>query len=368
MVQHAVSACCCAVDSHFISSHIMRIFIPTILLSVATTPYLYSQQATTAPAAAPSTTHEVQSLYPAAFPWSHHIPESIREQYIEPNQMLDEPTSAWRSELKDIITPLVKDCKDAREAALLISTKIKEVTGVDYSTKRIRPNMSPIETLRTKRASCTGLSILYAAALRSVDIPSRIVGVETWNHVPGNHTWTEVWLNGEWQMLEMGEKHFNTGWVMEAVGMLDTSKPRQRVLATTGKIRDMKSKAPHFQVPWNRLNKSLEAQDVSDRYIALANAWYEKQGLDPNMQRILVDVLPQRPQKEFVKLVDSKGKVIDSGQLPTPQDDMRKMLPLNLPRTKGKTYYLIFPHGEKIKVTPTDAPTQVLRFYIQRRS
>ncbi len=303
-----------------------------------------------------------------SFPWSAKIPDDIRHQYIDTNKFIDEPSSPWRDRLRELIIPLIRDTKSAREAALLISSQFKELTGVDYSTNRRHPSMSPVETLESKRATCTGLSILYAAALRSVDIPSRLVGVRSWNHVPGNHTWTEVWLDGDWQMLELGEKNFNTPWVMEAVGMLDPSKPHQRVLAITSNKRPEKSQHPYFQIPWNRFNKSLEAEDVSQRYQRLARAWYKKEGLDDdNTQRLFINLLPPRKVDGVVKLVDADGRIIDSGALPGPTDDVRKLLTLKLPRDNTKSYYLLFPNDEKVRVEPTDAPTQVLRFHFQAK-
>jgi len=45
-------------------------------------------------------------------------------------------------------------------------------------------------------ASCTGVSILYADALRAVGVPARIVGTPAWNAdvSHGNHNWVEVYL------------------------------------------------------------------------------------------------------------------------------------------------------------------------------
>ncbi len=342
----------------------MRLF-PIITTLTLLPTLLHSQQAASPPDAATSAQGSAST---ARFPWSEQIPDHIRDQYIDTDQFIDEPRSEWRDKLKKLITPIVRDTHTARDAALRVSSQIKQLTGVDYSTDRRHPSMSPLETLESKKATCTGLSILYAAALRSVDIPARLVGVRSWNHTAGNHTWTEVWVDGGWQMLELGEKSFNTPWVMEAIGMLDPSKPQQRVLAITSLKRPAESEQPYFQIPWNRFNKSLKAEDVSQRYIKLARAWYQKQGLDANTQRLLINISPRQAEPSSMQLVDESGSVIDSGKLPSLTDDMRKMLTLKLPRDKSKSYYLVFPNGEKLKVEPTDSPTQVLRYFIEAKS
>jgi hypothetical protein len=45
-------------------------------------------------------------------------------------------------------------------------------------------------------ASCTGLSILYLDALRSVGVPARLVGTPAWHgkYKDGNHNWVPGWF------------------------------------------------------------------------------------------------------------------------------------------------------------------------------
>merc|ERR1712110_657166 len=67
--------------------------------------------------------------------------------------------------------------------------------------------MAPVtETLRLGYASCTGMSILVANALRSVGIPARIVGTALWNRPEGgNHNWVEFWTgeqDGGWHYMD----------------------------------------------------------------------------------------------------------------------------------------------------------------------
>merc|ERR1711879_1101771 len=68
-----------------------------------------------------------------------------------------------------------------------------------------------MSTITFGYASCTGVSILFVDALRSVGVPARLVGTPAWNGKPerGNHNWVEIWLgNGkglageDWTFIE----------------------------------------------------------------------------------------------------------------------------------------------------------------------
>merc|ERR1712032_294083 len=64
--------------------------------------------------------------------------------------------------------------------------------------------MAPVsETLKNGYASCTGLSIFIANALRSVGVPARVVGSPVWNlPTGGNHNWIEAWFGDGWHYAD----------------------------------------------------------------------------------------------------------------------------------------------------------------------
>jgi hypothetical protein len=66
--------------------------------------------------------------------------------------------------------------------------------------------MDPLSTILFGHASCTGVSILYVDALRTVGIPARMAGTPAWqgNVSLGNHNWVEVWLGAKegWRFIE----------------------------------------------------------------------------------------------------------------------------------------------------------------------
>lgn len=297
------------------------------------------------------------TLYAAEYPWSNAAPEPIRTAAVLPDQVIDEEPCDWRPILNLIFPPMVKECRTAREAALHIASNIGAVTGAYYSKERRKHNMNALEALAEKKISCTGQSILLVCALRSVDIPARVAGVHTWNHIEGNHTWAEAWIDGEWHMIEFNERDFDTPWVMEYVGMLNPLNPFQRVRAIM----------PGGAVSWwpadfaeQKKLANFEAEDVTEHYLIKARKWYTNAGIPENTQRILIDLQPRRADAPVVEIVDEKNRIVSSGRLPTLRDDMRYLTRLNMPR-EGTHYLRLKGTEERSELIPSQAPVQILR-------
>ncbi len=281
---------------------------------------------------------------PPARDWGEEIPAEIVSSALDAELVLDEAPCDWRAILAPIFRPAVKDCRSAREATLHIARNLGAVTGVSYSTERSHPSMNAREALEQKKVSCTGNSILLVCALRSVGIPARIVGVASWRHVRGNHTWVEAWFEGEWHMVEANEEDFNTPWVLESIGMLT---PQQRVLAVQagGIIR--------FPTPWNPQAR-VAAEDVTVRYQELARQWYARNGVPTDCQKLMVELQPRPLFPRAILLEDEAGRVIDRDFLPTPQDDVRRFASLLCPR--GVTCYLRVEGTEKRSPVQAEGP------------
>lgn len=287
-------------------------------------------------------------------PWIGQAPPDIVRNALTPDHILNEPAGNWRPILRTLYAPHIRDCKSAREAVLRIASTITETTGIHYSTERRTPCMSPLEALREKKVSCTGQSIFLACALRCIGIPARAVGIRTWNHIPGNHTWTEAWFDGQWHMIEVNEHDFNTPWVMEYIGMLDPTRPEQRIYAA-----QTDPSPHHFPTVWEP-NARIPATDVTDRYLALARDHAAKQGQPADTQRLLIDIQPRPQHPLTIELLDPHGTIIATASLPTTSDDIRRLTPLNLPRSGRHTLRL---RGTTLTlpVTPTPNVVQILR-------
>ena len=299
----------------------------------------------------------ISPVWAGDFPWSAGVPAGIRTASIQPDTVLDEIPCNWRPVLKPIVEPMVRHCTSAAEAVRLLAAGLGSKTGVHYSPARRKHNMNALEALAEKKVSCTGQSILLVCALRAVDIPARAVGVLTWNHIAGNHTWVEAWFDGQWHMIEFNEQDFNTPWVMENIGMLDTRHPLQRIRAATpaGNTNWM----PDSDLPFFNSIK-IPAEDVTERYQSLARQWYEKAGVPADVQRLLIDVRPRRSTPPTVELLDAQGRIIAEAPLPAASDDMRYFTRINLPRD-GRYTLRIKGDSQSIELQATNAPVRIIR-------
>lgn len=294
------------------------------------------------------------------FPWTASIPADIAHPYVEANRFIDEQPCDWRATVQAIMLPAIKDCKTVQEAVQAIAPNMGKLTGVYYSVERSAACLNPLQSLSEKKASCTGMSILFAAAMRSVGIPCRLAGVLSWNHTPGNHTWTEVWFDGAWHMIEFDRSEYNTAWVMEAVSMLDSKNHwEQRIMAVNPSAPA--GELNFYPLPWNITDRSVRAEDVSARYMQLASDWYSTQDRPANKQQLMIDLLPRQAADSKVQLCNANGEVLGEGLLPKPEDDMRQMLQLYLPKD-DQGCYLYFEDGTVIPIQSTNAPVQILRF------
>ena len=136
------------------------------------------------------------------FAWAQQLPEEVYLCDVLPYAVVDEVRDSWRKELYAIFAPEVEGCTTMYDAVCAVNANIPRLTGVDYNTLREKTNQSPSESMRQGMASCTGLSILLVDAYRAVGIPARFVGTASWHDNRGNHSWTEVWLDGEWRVTE----------------------------------------------------------------------------------------------------------------------------------------------------------------------
>lgn len=280
------------------------------------------------------------------------VPDDIRRLYIDSNLVISEDPCDWRETVANIFRPAVEHCNSPREAVLYIAANMTNLTGVYYSIERRRADMNALEALAEKKVSCSGQTILMVCAYRSLGIPARAVGIPTWNHIRGNHSWPEVYLDGEWHMIEFNEKDFNTGWVMENIGMLDPNDPNQRILAVhPAGTRDF----PVYQ------KHRIPATDVTERYNKLAADWYAKYGPAPHEQRLMVELVP-RPETEvlYLEMLDEEGNVMDTRPLPIKTDDVRKFAVFAMPRA-GKHYLRLKGTTAKLEVPSTPNAVQVLR-------
>lgn len=210
------------------------------------------------------------------YSWSQTLPNDIYSTYVLPYCVVDEVRDSWRKELYELFSPVVDTCKTMEEAVLAVGRCIPSMTGVEYNTLREKTNQSPRESMRQGMASCTGLSILLIDAYRSIGIPARFVGTASWHDNRGNHSWTEVWLDGEWRVTEYYlPSQLDHLWFMPDAGKATPDNRRYAIYATRfGSSEDW------FPMVWcgedstaiEDLPQSVGAENVTQHYIDLANA------------------------------------------------------------------------------------------------
>ena len=209
------------------------------------------------------------------FAWAKALPEEVYLTDVLPYHVVDEVRDAWRKELYELCAPLADTCQTMEEAIRAINGRIPELTGVHYNTLREKTNQSPRESMRQGMASCTGLSILLVDALRSVGIPARFVGTASWHDNRGNHSWTEVWLDGQWRVTEYYfPSELDHLWFMDDASKANPADRRYAIYATRfGKADDW------FPMVWcgedstdiADLPKHIGAENVTQHYIDLAH-------------------------------------------------------------------------------------------------
>ena len=196
-------------------------------------------------------------------PWGKQIPEAIFFNNVLPYANVDEKRDPWRKELLELCLPIAKECQTPSEAANRLNTEVFPKLKLGYSTQRKAPNQSPKESIEQGKASCTGLSIVLSDACRSVCIPARLVGTPHWANKRGNHTWVEIW-DGDWHFTgacEPDKNGLNRGWFIgDAAQAKKDSFEHAIYAASFAKTRQ------HFPLVWAMRNKSVPAENVTDRY------------------------------------------------------------------------------------------------------
>ncbi|MFA9188273.1 transglutaminase-like domain-containing protein [Flavobacterium sp. FBOR7N2.3] len=272
------------------------------------------------------------------FSWSAKLPDSIFFNEVLPYYCFDENRDNWRNDFYLKFSPLVKDSKNVREAIKAVSTNIRNLLSVDYNVNRSIVNISPFQSIKEKMATCTGLSFLLVDALRSVGIPARMAGTPMWTNMKGNHSWVEVWVDGQWYFTEYYPEDLNKAWFLADAGRADVSNPRHWIYASS-----YKPKETYFRLEWDTLSKAIHAENVTQRYIDL----YEKEKVLENLKpdEVWISLQLYKSDKNLQRVsekisIEQEGKELDFGYSPSPIDDLNKFLKFKV--TKNNSYKLVY--------------------------
>jgi hypothetical protein len=215
-------------------------------------------------------------------PWHDKIPSEIFLNDVLPYCCANETRDHWRQTLHDLSAPLITGCTTTGEAAQSLNAKLYPLVKVKYSTKRKKADQSPLETMDSGLASCTGLSILLIDACRSVGIPARLVGTPMWADNRGNHSWVEIW-DGGWHFIGAAEpdpKGLDHAWFEHDASQALKDSPIHAIYAASFQKTGLS-----FPLDWAPDIHWVSAENVTDRYTPNAPP------TDGEKVRLLVEVL-----------------------------------------------------------------------------
>ena len=200
-------------------------------------------------------------------PWGAAIPEEVFRNAVLPYANVTEARDPWREEFAKRFAPLVAECRTPGEAAVVLNREIFPLLSVKYSTSRRAPDQGPHETMESGVASCTGLSILLCDACRAVGVPARLAGIASWPKQGGNHTWVEVWDQGDWHYIGAAEPApLDQVWFSaNAAGAIPGS--RKNGIWAVSYARS----AHTFPLAWAEEVDTVFAVEVTPRYLAASS-------------------------------------------------------------------------------------------------
>ena len=196
------------------------------------------------------------------FPWAGALPDSVFLNEVLPYAVADEVREAWRKGFYALFAPVAAECTDMRAAIDSVNRRIPRIVEVEYNTLREKTNQNPSESMRQHMASCTGLSILLVDALRAVGIPARFAGTAAWHDDRGNHSWTEVWIDGEWHFTEYYFVGIDKPWFLADAGQATLGDRTHAIYAVS-----YRPTGEWFPMVWNEDSRDVHAVEVTRSYV-----------------------------------------------------------------------------------------------------
>ncbi len=245
-------------------------------------------------------------------PWKEKVSFDLFINYVLPLGCVNEERSAWRKLFYEkFAKDVFANCKTPAEAVQYLNQRaFKDLDVTYHATKRPKPCQSPRESIEAKFASCTGLSIILADALRACAVPSRFVGVALWTDRSGNHNWIEYW-DDQWLFEGASPSDpRNRDWVGDKVKKFTNIKHWHTSVVAVARRPKPKS----FIMVWKADDYSIPAININNLYtVELPNTEITLPGKD---KVLWIDV----EGEPFMRLT-GEGKV--SKYIPAPTYEAR---------------------------------------------
>lgn len=298
------------------------------------------------------------------YPWAKSLPDSVFLNEVLPYAVVDEVRDSWRADFYERFAPCVADCTTLREAFEAVNRNLRDRVQVDYNTLREKTNQSPAESMRQHMASCTGLSVLLVDALRAVGVPARFAGTAAWHDNRGNHSWTEVWLDGEWRFAEYYYAGLDEAWFLPDAGKASPDDRAHAIYAVS-----FRPTGDWFPMVWSESSREVHAVNVSQRYVDLYAARESeqvKQGTHVWVSfRMFRDARHASESGDRVAanvdVFNADGLQVGGGRTAGPTQDMNDVLKFLL--EKNRSYLFRYTDGAdrpvEMKVEVGDTPVTV---------
>lgn len=279
-------------------------------------------------------------------PWHGSVDEALFLDCILPYANVNERRDGWRARYFEELRPLVAEAKSPGEAAALLNNEIWSKYGVKYSTGRKKPDQSPLETMESGLASCTGLSIMLIDACRAVGVPARFAGTPLWSDGSGNHSWVEVWDDG-WHFTGAAEPNgmeLDRAWFLGRASTADRDDRRHAIYAVTWRDTPLT-----FPLVWRPGDPTYHAVNVTDRYAAASIP------VPDGCVRVRFRVIDEETGERCaaaIRVVDASGATLFEGITNDDRFDANDHLTAHLP--VGKEVEVVTSHrglGAKQKLT-----------------
>lgn len=223
-------------------------------------------------------------------PWTDEYDDYLFINFVAPITHFDEKPEPWMKMMREHIMKsgkpnLLADATTGNRWSLSFArtgarnANLKEVAqhvveniwssfgypNITFKADQTPQVLSPLSTLLVKRhGSCTAMSIFLSDALRSLGVPSRVVGIERWNRVEGgNHNWVEAYFDGKWNFIDAvpGVTTWNTAWFTQD-GTAQKSEPYSASQIATP-VWDTDLRMTDYHVAWFK-EESPETKLVND--------------------------------------------------------------------------------------------------------
>lgn len=317
------------------------------------------------------------------YAWCAALPDLVFFNEVLPYANISEDRDAWRKNFYERFAKYTEGKENMVDALMEIAKNIKDEVNVEYNTKRSKVDISPLQAMKENMATCTGLSILLTDAYRAVGIPSRLAGTAMWTNYRGNHTWSEVLVDNEWQFIEYYPDTLNKSWFLADAGKADPKNMLHWIYAVSYKPTgmpfyaggsgamqladkiDLNALPEQMRKRYERTreySKNREKQEpyiwgvnVTDKYIALYQESIKNSKLADNelIANVVVfaDANTSKSESRMSCRVDVSldGKDVSFGYSPRKTDDMNQFLQFKLKKETAYKFVLTSPENNITK-------------------